>query len=75
MEEIEPEWRAARWREIAARSQPVQIIDEVTTGAHLLLAGVGRKPVDGHGNCGGGAYWTEPAKEGEPARTATWRAR
>jgi len=65
---------AARWREIAEKSHPEQIIDEVTTNAHLHLTGVGWKPVDGLNNYGGGAYWTEAAGKGEPARTATWRS-
>lgn len=72
--ETEPEWRAQRWREIAAKGAPEQIVDEVTTGAHLQLTGVGWKTVDGHGNYGGGAYWTEAAKPGEVPRTATWRS-
>jgi arylsulfatase A-like enzyme len=72
--EIEPEWRAGRWREIAEKGAPVQIVDEVTTGAHLQLTGPGWKPVDGNGNFGGGAYWTEAAKPGETERTATWRS-
>lgn len=71
--EIAPEWRAGRWREIAEKAQSTQIIDEVTTGAHLHLTGTGWKAVDGNGNYGGGAYWTEAAKNGEPVRTATWR--
>jgi arylsulfatase A-like enzyme len=72
--EIEPEWRAHRWREIAEKAAPLQIVDEVTTGAHLHLTGAGWKTVDGEGNYGGGAYWSEAAKPGETGRTATWRS-
>jgi arylsulfatase len=71
--EIDPQWRARRWREIAEKAAPSQIIDEVTTGAHLQLTGTGWKTVDGNDNYGGGAYWIEAAKAGETPRTATWR--
>ncbi|MCL4402595.1 MAG: hypothetical protein M1436_08045, partial [Acidobacteria bacterium] len=72
--ETDAEWRQRLWQEIVRKSAPVSIVDEVTTGAHLQLTGIGWKPVDGNGNFGGGAYWTEAAQAGETPRTAVWRS-
>jgi arylsulfatase A-like enzyme len=71
--EADSEWRDRKWRTIAEKARPEQVIDEVTTGAHLQLTGISWKSVDGLGNFAGGAYWTEPAKAGEQEKTATWR--
>ena len=71
--EPDPAERERRWREIAAKSPPALIIDEVTIGARFQLSGEGWRMADGHENYGGGCYWTEPAKPGEAPRTAMWR--
>jgi hypothetical protein len=68
-----PAERAAEWREIAARGAPSLTIDEVTTGAHLQLTGTGWNMADQKDNYLGGCFWTEPARRGETASTATWR--
>ena len=71
--EPRPAEREAKWREIVARGAPSLTIDEVTTGAHLQLTGTGWHMADQKDNYLGGCFWTEPARPGETARTATWR--
>lgn len=71
--ENDPEWRDRKWREIAAKSRPVLIIDEVTTGSKLNLTGTGWQAADPADAFGGGVFWCEPRKAGEPERVATWR--
>jgi arylsulfatase len=65
--------RDRHWRELAAHARSEEIVDEVTTGAHLQLTGSGWKMADEEQNFQGGCYWTEAAKPAETARTATWR--
>jgi arylsulfatase A-like enzyme len=63
----------AKWREIVAKGPPTTTVDEVTTGAHLQLTGSGWQMSDNDKDYLGGSFWTEPAKTGEPIKTATWR--
>ena len=63
----------ARWADIAAKSPKVHITDEMTIGANMQLNGTPWQMDDNPKDSGGGAYWTEPAKPGEAARTAKWR--
>ena len=69
-----PAERDALWRKLVARGPSTLIVDEVTTGAHLQLHGAGWKMADEPSNYLGGCFWTAPARAGEDARTATWRA-
>ncbi|MCL5745349.1 MAG: hypothetical protein M1541_15715, partial [Acidobacteria bacterium] len=71
--EPDPAWRDRKWREIAARSRPVLVIDEVTIGSRLNLTGKGWQSADPKDAFGGGVFWSEPRKAGEPERLATWR--
>jgi hypothetical protein len=52
---------------------PVDLVDNVTSGANLQLTGdrwhLANRPDDYNGN----AYWAEPAGPDEPVRTALWR--
>ena len=63
----------ARWREVSAQSPKIRITDEMTIGANLQLTGSPWQMDDNEKDFGGGAYWTEPARPGEPLRTARWR--
>jgi arylsulfatase A-like enzyme len=71
--ETEFEWRDRKWREIAAKAPPELIIDEVTIGSRLNLTGSGWQSADPKDAFGGGVFWSEPRKPGEPERVATWR--
>jgi len=66
--------RDVKWRQIVARGAPALTVDEVTTGAHLQLSGSGWKMDDQAKDYLGGSFWTEPARDSETLRTATWRA-
>ena len=63
-----------RWREIVARGPAVRVVDEMTIGANLQLTGTGWHMDDHQKDLNGGAYWTEPAKDPQSMRTATWRS-
>jgi arylsulfatase A-like enzyme len=60
-----------RWRELVRKTPREQILDEVTTGAHLQLSGGGWEMADEERNYRGGCYWAEGAAAA--TRTAVWR--
>jgi len=66
--------RDLRWQTAVRNSPRETIVDEVTTGAHLQLAGTGWHREDREDNFQGGCFWSEPAQAGEAPRTAMWRA-
>jgi arylsulfatase A-like enzyme len=70
------QWRkenAAEQRHRLANVSAVEVVDEVTIGAHLQLTGEGWQMGDHADDFNGGCYWSEPAGEGIRPSTATWR--
>ena len=68
-----PSATLSRWKTMLPNPGPVDLVDNVTSGANLQLTGdrwhLANRPDDYNGN----AYWAEPAGPDEPVRTALWR--
>ena len=65
----------ARWREIAEKATPAQlVVDEVTIGARFQLIGSGWKMADDPSDYAGGLYWADAVASTQPRRAAIWRS-
>jgi hypothetical protein len=63
-----------RWKQVADRSAPELIVDEVTIGARFQLTGTGWKMSDDAADYGGGVYWIDAVAPGGVRPSATWRS-
>jgi arylsulfatase len=62
-----------RWKTMLPNPSPVDLIDNVTSGANLQLTGDRWSLAVRDDDYNGNAYWTEPAGPEEAVRTAQWR--
>ena len=61
------------WEQFAAARGATDIVDEVTTGAHVQLTGTGWQMADDPSCYKEACYWSEPAAKGGKPKTALWR--